>query len=146
MADLSITITDAVTINGYARGGTQSLSITGINDVGERTITVPTSEVTIYSTHATDVAGATYDKDLIKYSRVTNLDETNFVDLRITNENADEFVYRLYAGQSFILHSHVGSMNATENAGAGLPNGDIVSVDAQANTAAVQLDIFIASA
>ena len=35
MADLSITITDAVTINGYARGGTQSLSITGINDVGE---------------------------------------------------------------------------------------------------------------
>ena len=85
--------------------------------------------------------------DLDFFSRLckTNLDGTNFVDLRITNENNDEFVYRLYAGQSFVLHSHVGSMNATENAAAGLPNGDIVSVEAQANTAACSVEVFVAS-
>ena len=107
---------------------------------------MPTSEVTLYSTHASTVAGATLDKDLVKYARITNLDETNFVDLRITNENNDEFVYRVYAGQTFILHSHVGTMNATENAAAGLPNGDITSVEAQANTAACSVEVFIASA
>ena len=146
MADLITTITESVTINGAVRGSSNTQTITGILDVFERTVTVPTSEVTLYSTHATTVAGATLDKDLVKFARITNLDTTNFIDLRVTNENNDEFVYRVYAGQTFILHSHVGTMNATQNAAAGLPNGDITSVEAQANTAACSVEVFVASA
>jgi len=145
MADLTTSFNETVQINGTNRGNTNSSTITGINDVYERNVTVPTSEVTLYTTHATVPGGSVLDKDLVKYSRITNLDGTNFVDLRITNENNDEFVYRLYAGQSFVLHSHVGSMNATENAAAGLPNGDIVSVEAQANTASCSVEVFVAS-
>jgi len=146
MATLTTTNTESITINGSVRGSTNTETIASILDVFERNVTVPTSEVTLYSTHASSVGGATFDKDLIKYARFTNLDGTNFIDLRITNENNDEFVYRVYAGQTFVLHSHVGSMNATENAAAGLPNGDIVSVEAQANTAACSVEIFVASA
>lgn len=146
MPDLITTITESVTINGTNRGNAISQTISGILDVFERNVTVPTSEVTLYSTHASTVAGAILDKDLVKYARITNLDTTNFIDLRVTNENNDEFVYRVYALQTFILHNHVGTMNATENAAAGLPNGDIVSVEAQANTAACSVEVFVASA
>ena len=145
MASLVTTITEAVTLNGKDQGGTYTTTITGVNDIFKRIISVPTSEVTLYTSHASVVQGSVFDKDDVKFVRITNLDGSNFVDLRITNENADEFVYRVYAGQSFILHSHVGSMNATQ-AAAGLPNGDIVSVEAQANTAAVDLEVFVASA
>ena len=146
MASLVTTITEAVTLNGKDQGGTYTTTITGVNDIFKRIISGPTSEVTLYTSHASVVQGSVFDKDDVKFVRITNLDGSNFVDLRITNENADEFVYSVYAGQSFILHSHVGSMNATQAAGAGLPNGDIVSVEAQANTAAVDLEIFVASA
>ena len=146
MAELTTSITEAVNINGTNRGNTISQTISGVLDVFERNVTVPTSEVTLYTTHASVPAGSVLDKDLVKYARITNLDVTNFIDLRITNENNDEFVYRVYAGQSFVLHSHVGSMNGTENAAAGLPNGDIVSVEAQANTAACSVEVFVCSA
>ena len=146
MANLTVTVSENLTIEGADRGNTITETISGIIDTYERLVTVPTTEVTLYSTHATDVAGATFDKDLVKYSRFTNKDDTNFIDLRITNENDDEFVYRVYPYQSFILHSHLGSMNATENAAAGLPNGDIISVEAMANTASVQVEVFVASA
>ena len=77
MANLTVTVAENLTIEGADRGNTITETISGIIDTYERLITVPTTEVTIYSTHATDVAGATFDKDLVKYSRFTNKDDTN---------------------------------------------------------------------
>tara|TARA_R100001082_G_scaffold107949_1_gene82523 strand:+ start:2929 stop:3387 length:459 start_codon:yes stop_codon:yes gene_type:complete len=144
-ATLKVTVKEEITLNGTRQDSKNVLRISDINDIFKRIISVPTSEVTLYTCHASVVQGSVFDKDNVKFARVTNLDASNFIDLRMTNENADEFVYRLYAGQSFILHSHVGSMNATEDGAAGLPNGDIVSVEAQANTAAVDVEVFVAS-
>ena len=41
MATLAVTITESVTLNGAARGSTNSLSITGINDIYHRIVTCP---------------------------------------------------------------------------------------------------------
>ena len=147
MADLTTSITESVTINGSVRGSTNSQTITGVVDVYERNVTVPTSEVTLYSTHSTTVAGATLDKDLIKYVRITNLDTTNFIMLRISNDANDEFLYKLGLGESFILHNHSGSMNGTENAVASTGGLEkITDVTAQSDTAACSVEVFVASA
>ena len=148
MADLTTTITESVTLNSTARGSTNTKTTSGVNDVYERVITVPTSEVTLYSTHATVPQGGVFDKDLVKYVRVTNLDSSNFTMIRVSNTPGDEFYYKLNAGESFILHSHDGSMNATQAAtatsGAGLDN--ITDLTAEADTDAVKVEVFVASA
>ena len=41
MATLSVTITESVTLNGSDRGSTNSLSITGVNDVYHRIVSCP---------------------------------------------------------------------------------------------------------
>ena len=147
MADLTTTITESVTINGTNRGNTITQTITGILDVFERNVTVPTSEVNLYSTHSTTVAGATLDKDLIKYVRITNTDATNFIMLRVSNDANDEFYYKLGLGESFVLHNHSGSMNGTENAVASTGGLEkITDVTAHADTAACSVEVFVASA
>ena len=41
MADLTVTITESVTLNGAARGSTNTLTVTGVDDIYHRIITVP---------------------------------------------------------------------------------------------------------
>ena len=43
MANLTVTITESVTLNGSVRGSTNQLTITGIEQVMERIITIPGS-------------------------------------------------------------------------------------------------------
>ena len=147
MADLTTTITETVTINGTNRGNTVTQTITGVLDVFERNVTVPTSEVTLYSTHASVPEGSVLDKDLVKYVRITNTDATNFILLRISNDANDEFLYKLGLGETFVLHNHSGSMNGTENAVASTGGLEkITDVTAQADTAACSVEVFVASA
>lgn len=147
MATLTVTVTEALTLNNTEQGGTVTQSITGINDTLKRIISVPTSEVNLYVTHDTAVAGNTFDDDNIKYVRISNLDGTNFVSLRISNASNDEMVYKLRAGESFLLYGHDDTMNASQAAaltiGAGEQN--LTDVTAQANTATVDIEVFIAS-
>ena len=111
----------------------------------ERIITVPTaSEITLYTTHNTDVAGQVFDNGFVKYARFTNKDANNFISLRITNGQNDEFVYKLLAGESFVLNSHSASTEMAAGA-AGAPAQDILSVEAQANTGACDLEFIVAS-
>jgi hypothetical protein len=147
MADLQATITEAVTLNGKVKGGTNSIFITGINDVYERNITVPTSEVTVYTTHASTVSGAQFDYDLVKYVRITNLDSANFIILRVANADNDEFMLKITAGNSFILGHHASNaMNADSRAITTTVDQEITSVKAVADTAACNVEVFVASA
>mgnify|MGYP003656871465 CR=1 FL=1 len=41
MADLTVTLTETVTLNGSARGSTNTLTVSGVDDVYHRIITVP---------------------------------------------------------------------------------------------------------
>ena len=151
-ATLTVTITEALTLNGAAVGGKDTVTIENINDFYKRIITVPTSpETTLYTTHASTVSGSQFDVDLVQYVRISNKDTNNFVAIRVTDANADEFLYKLEAGKSFILgtHSNDGANGAmsggkAENAGA-VPDAAIVSMEAQANGSTCDLEIFVAS-
>ena len=113
----------------------------------KRIVAVPTSEVTLYTNHASNVGGSTFDEDDVKYVRITNKDGTNFVDLIVANSEADEFCLRLKAGHSFVLWDQNDVLNADSGAvtpGAGMEG--VASVNAIADTAACDVEVFIASA
>jgi hypothetical protein len=145
-APLSITVTESIVINGQSMGGSNTLAIADVTEVFKRIVTVPTTEVTLYSTHDTDVGGSVFDDDLVKYVRITNKDDTNFISLRITSDSggSDEFVYKLNAGESFLLYSHDTSMTASTGV-AGAVDANIESVEALADTAEVDCELFVAS-
>ena len=77
MATLTSTITETVTLNGSARGSSNALSITGINDVYHRIVTcpddVPLSLATFKSTVGVAIAEQLMDIELVKYIRITNM-------------------------------------------------------------------------
>ena len=147
-APLGISITETITINGQSMGSQNNLTIADVTEVYKRIVSVPFgTEVAIYTTHDTVVGGSVFDDDLVKYVRVTNKDlpDGNFVTLRVTDANADEFAYKLNPGESFLLYSHDTSMSAALGATAGAVNANITGLEAQADTADVDCEIFVAS-
>ena len=146
-ATMTITITESVSLNGTNRGNTITKSISNIHDVMERIITVPTSEVVLYTTDASAVAGSIFDRDYVKYARITNKDASNYVVIRIKNADNEEFAYKLAAAESFVLYGHVASMNAVDAGTLDIGTGwhDISSIKATANSGAVDVEIIVAS-
>ena len=143
---MTLTITESLDVGTTVMDTSTSVSETiTVNDIFKRVISCPTSEIVLYLTHASVPQGYVLDKDLVKYVRITNYDGSNYVTLRVTDGNNDEFAYKLEAGQSFILWGHAASMSAADAATAGAVNADIASVEAQANSGACDLEILIAS-
>ena len=104
MADLTTTISESVTLNGSVRGSTNSLTTTGIVDVMERIVTCVQSQVTTIATFAAApyTSPGAIDVDRTKYIRVTNLSDTEVVDIAIVTTNTNYQVV-LTAGTSHIL-------------------------------------------
>ena len=158
MADLTVTITEAVTLNGSSRGSTNTLTVAGVDDIYHRIITCPDDvPVTVANFHATTgTSDSSLDVENVKYIRVTNMDSTNpvIIDLQIdTAEDdsaaADQGALLLEAGRSFIRGSPsdgvvVNSAAATPiTALSSLVNLESIIVDPLSE--AVQVEVFIAS-
>ena len=145
---MTITITEALdvgtTIMDTATTVTKTVTV---NDIYKRVITCPTSEILLYDTHDSNVAGSTFDDDLIKYVRITNYDGSNYIILRIKNADNDEFAYKLQAGETFLLWAHESTMNAVDAGTLDIGTGwhDISSVKATANSGSCDLEILVAS-
>jgi hypothetical protein len=104
MADLSVTLTESVTLNGSVRGTTNELTVTGIVDTFERIVTCIEGNVTTIATFGTQpysAAGA-IDVDRCKYIRVTNLDTEGWIELAIVG-TSDNYQVLLTPQTSHIL-------------------------------------------
>ena len=162
MATLTVTHTESVTLNGAARGSTNSLSITGVDDIYHRIITVPSGDTTIATFHSTvAVSDASLDIAHAKYIRVTNLDSSAAVVLQLNIDNgnddtaADENVaIKVGAGESFLMGSMdagIASSGGTTAAGdtgaATIAVGALEDLESIAVTAPseVQVEMFVAS-
>ena len=158
MADLTVTITESVTLNGAARGSTNTLTLTGVDDIYHRIITCPDDvPVTVATFHATTgTSDGSLDVENVKYIRITNLDSSNpvILDLQIdTAEDdsaaADQGALLLEAGKSFIMGSPsdgivVNSAGATPiTALSSLVNLESIIIDPLSE--AVRVEVFIAS-
>ena len=147
---LTVTLTEAITLGGQAQGATNTLTIQSITEVNKRIVNVPTSEVEIIAMAASNPAAGTFVEADVRYIRITNLDDTNHVTLTFKNEAGAEFAVKLDKGESFIYNADLagGVVDTFDASGSALTVAlaDLVNITALADTAAVDLEIFVAGA
>ena len=146
---LKVTIRESITLKGKEQGSTTELSISDINEISSRIVTVPVSEVEIIAM-STAVSSGTFVEGDVRYIRITNLDDTNHVSLTFKNEDNDEFGVKLDKGQSFIYNGDMsgGVVDTMDAAATAITPGtfaDLVNITALADTAACDLEVFVAS-
>ena len=144
-AQLTVRVTEKVTLNGRELGNTNKHVITGINEVSERIFTVPTSQVTILSA-SSGVGAGTYLSSSIQYIRVTNLDDTNFVRLSFSSgssASSNTADFKLPAKRSIMFTNTAFSGSA---AGADFDSfSDFTNLKGTADTASVDIELFVAT-
>ena len=108
MANLTVTHTEDITLNGQQFGGTNIFSVSGINNIDKRIVSVPTSEITLISM-STAVSAGTFKEGSVRYIRITNMGSASFLYLVCKNEYNNEFCVKLDAGQTFIYNADLSS-------------------------------------
>ena len=152
-ANLKVKITEEIILNGRDQGGTTELTICSINEISKRIVTITTTESTIATFSAAVASAGHYVAADVRYIRLTNKDDTNFITLTFRNQDNDEAAIKLDAGQSFIWNGDNANgmtavLNATEDADAASSTnfGSLTNIQADADTASCDLEVFIASA
>ena len=138
---MTVTISESITLNEKNQGGTNTLSIPSVGEVSKRIMTCLTSEVTLVSFAAAVAPGTFIDAD-VRYVRITNLDDTNYVTLNVEGEGATDFSIRLDAGASYIMAGTF--VDHIDISGATLEN--VTGIKGTANSAVCDLEVVIASA
>ena len=149
---LKVTITEQCYLNGRNQGGSKTLSISDIDEISRRIITITTTESVIATFSAAAASAGHYVAANVKYIRFTNLDDTNFITLTFRNQDNDEVAIKVDAGQSFIFNGDNSNgmtavFNATQDADAASDTafGSLTNIQADANTDSCDLEMVIAS-
>ena len=147
---LTVTITEAISLNGQDKGSTKSYTNATVTEVSQRLVNVPTSEIILLAFAASVPGPGAFNEADVRYIRITNKDDTNFVQLTFRDENSTEFGIKLDAGQTCIYNGDNagGVVDTMIAAGSALsvPStfADLVDITAIANTLAVDLEYLVA--
>lgn len=152
MATLKQTITETITLEGQDFSSTRTKTIANITQVLKTIIEAPTSEINLLTFASAKAGLSTLDQDDVEYVRITNLGPTNFCTIGIEKESSTASIaaFKLDAGRSFVLpisnasaeHPTFFTSDAAHDSSAS--QIDIETITALADTAAVQLEIFVA--
>tara|TARA_Y100000052_G_scaffold27107_1_gene33697 strand:- start:1126 stop:1596 length:471 start_codon:yes stop_codon:yes gene_type:complete len=156
MANLTVTITENVILNGSVRGSTNQLTITGIEHTLERVVTIPAnSDGTVVLTKDTIASqdGALDIQDT-KYIRITNLDSTNNVNISLqVDSDSDDSVadesasISLPAGHTFMMGTPHDAINVNDSsASIQTAMKDLESIIVDSADQNVTVEIFVAGA
>ena len=144
---LTVTISENVTINGSQQGGSNILTIGSVNEVFKRILTCPasvTTKILTYNAAVSGFAGAV-QIDKVKYVRVTNLDDTNAIELAVVGA-ATLYQVTLAAGESHILGSPEAAMLAEADVSPSFGTmADLASLQVNPAGNAVDVELFVAS-
>ena len=156
---LTVTITESIELNGKDQGGTNTLSIGSISDIYKRIVTCPANvDTTVFRSGVTvDVTDSSMDVQDVKYIRLTNLDDTESVNVNLqidTTESGsgasavnETATILLAAGHSFVMgtsHDSIAAYDADGSVQTTLHDLESILVDPSDN--AVDVEIFVASA
>jgi hypothetical protein len=137
-ATLTVQRIESVTLNGKEYGNTNSSTFANINEVDQRIVIIPTSEITVLAFGAAAAAG-TFVRANLKFLRIINKDDTNFISIKLTDGSADHVWLKIPAGCEFTLGAA-----QLESASSFSAFADITTISAIADTAAVHIEYFIA--
>jgi hypothetical protein len=142
-ASAVISIQESLTLGGVDRGGNHSRTIANVAEADRRVMTIDSSnEVDIIELN-TNAGQGKFNRASIRYIRITNLDNTNWLRVRFKNSGAETADVKVDAGATFLLST--GSMDADTAAGAFSAFVDIDNISAQADTADVDIEYVVFS-
>ena len=154
-ANLKVKIIEEVILNGKDQGGTTELTIASIKDVSKRIVTIAADDdatVLVFKSTTASADGA-LDKDNVKYIRITNLDDSNSVNISLQLDSGEDnsaadlsVTHLLEAGRSFVMGTPDEGIHADDDAAAivtALTDLESIIVDPGSSTGTVE--IFIAS-
>ena len=161
---LTVTITEAVVLNDadsndQGVSSTNQFTIGAVAKVVRRIVPISTTETGLLAFAAdlltapgtpqsTYVAGH-HDLDNVRYIRITNKDDTNFVTLVFKSSSGAEFAVLVDKGQSFIYTcDDTGGAKLTMDASSTaltVALEDLADVTAIAGAGSVDLEVFVAS-
>lgn len=154
MAVLTVTIKEELTLNGFDRGSVNTVAIGSVTQSFNRIVTCPASvdtTIAVFQDAANTQDGALDIQD-VKYLRVTNLDDTNSVNLSLQvssaeNGTADSSCSLLLEPQkSFIMGAvHDGIAVDDDSATIVTTLTDLESIIVDPSTNSVTVEVFIAS-
>jgi hypothetical protein len=144
--NLTVTITEQYTLNGVSYGNTMNKTYTDNGEVYQRIMAIPYSAedafTDIINFGAADDAGQA-DIDNYKYFRIKNLDDTNFLTLRVTG-TLDSFFVKIKAGETFLLMDN--EIDAVTGSNAFGAFTDISQISANADTAEIDIEFVCVTA
>ena len=152
--NLEVSITESITLAGTNYNQTKSLVIPSIKEVYKRVVRcIDDTDCTIATFRtATNTADNALDLENVKYIRVTNLDDTNPMNLSLQiaiAENATanaSATHLIGAGQSLILYTvHDGLAVSDANATIVTALTDLESILVDPLSEDIDVEIFVAS-
>ena len=146
-ATMTVKITETITLNGSDQGATNTLTIASINEISKRIVTCSASQTTTIAEFRNDVyeAAGAIDIEDSRYIRITNLDDTNSVEIAVVTVGT---TYQVKVDPG---HSHIpGSANDLMLAEADTTPSfgtmaDVNSIRVNPGSNAVDIEIFVAS-
>ena len=138
----TITVSENITLNGVTYGNAISKSFTTQGQVIQRIMSIGTTFTDMIYTSTADGRGQVVAADWC-YFRITNLDDTNFVTLRLYDGTDSQF-FKLEAGESFFLMSPDISVTAGGTGFAAF--ADISRIAADADAAACDIEFLMITA
>jgi len=139
-ATLTTTITETITLNGVVYDKTTTKATTSVATYQSRVYQLKASTSHSLINFVSDPTSGRFDTDDFKYMRITNLDDTNAVNISLTDASDAGLGIELKAGDSFVL----GSLNIDANT-----SGDVLTAlahtveTAHIRTGAAETDVEI---
>jgi hypothetical protein len=154
---LTVSLTESITLNGQEMGATNTFTVASVNEIYKRIVNCPASvDTTVLKLGPT---GATSDAELhvddIRYLRVTNLDDTNSVNLNLqidTTEHAGDAstadhngVILLEPGKSFVMGTVADGIAVADDAATAITTlNDLESILIDPSANEVSIEVFAA--
>ena len=137
MATFTSQIFEILTLNGDNVGSSVTQTITGINYVDNRILSVPTGSVTtLFSMDSVPGAG-TFVTSSVQYVRVTNNSTVTPIKL-IVSSSTEAMSYLIATGSSYMI-----STSQMTGSTSGLTFNDIKSVKVQPSSSAASIEYYI---
>ena len=148
-ADLQVTITESYSLNGVSYGNTVNKVYSSNGEIVQRVMAIQSNAsrganwTDILNFGSADSAGQV-DKSNYKYFRITNLDDTNFLELRITGASNTSYFVKVKAGESYLLMDN--EMDAETSSTTVGTLADVTQIAANANTDGIDIEFMCVTA
>ena len=161
MATLKVKIQEDIILDNQDYGSKRVLEISSVNEIVKRVVTASTTEAGLVGfLSALSSVGVTankvgylagmFDDGDVRYMRITNLDSSNHITLTFRDEDNTEYRIKVDAGHSYIYpgDNSGGVVDTMKAGGSALSSGlsDLVDITIDADTAACDVEVFVASA